>query len=579
MIQRFTHWFDEGQLNGDFVLGEFPEYSTDNWLNGTFQAGFDRYVEDHIGFRNFFVRLNNQIDFSLFGHINAEGLVKGKNNILYEYDYIRAYTGKDFIGEATISRTLNKLKFIQEHLKSALDIDVVLILEPSKARIQPESIPDSYLNDGLTTSNYDVFRQKARELEINLLDLNAYLMQVSDTIRYPVYPPYGIHWSEHTMSFVADTLIRFVESVSTIDIPEFSVETRFVEDSISASDYDAGMTSNLLFTLDQPPLPYPFFSFDKDTTKSRPMVLAVADSYYWNFYNTKVPKNLFANEAFWYFNAKVYPEFYSGEVWTHDLDLKSEVEIQDVIIIGITERFLYKFGWEFVEQLFEAYGPKYSGDIVEKYERKIRNYSTWFDQLQITAEQTSQNLAELIRSNAHDEAVRKDYETYITWYGERYFKGIVAGNETWSDSTRAKAKRNNRTFEEQLRMEAMYVFKSSEPNIYRKYELIQAYRDSIYADKTWLQLISKKAERYHLPLDEMVSVDAEYMAYRILKNETPLSRLIKHFESVIRNSPEWLEAIREKAEKQGVSLDEMVKMDATYMATEELKKQNSQDEK
>ena len=98
------------------------------------------------------------------------------------------------------------------------------------------------------------------------------------------------------MSFVADTLIRFVESVSTIDIPEFSVETRFVEDSISASHYDAGMTSNLLFTLDQPPLPYPFFSFDKDTTKSRPMVLAVADSYYWNFYNTKVPKNLFANE-------------------------------------------------------------------------------------------------------------------------------------------------------------------------------------------------------------------------------------------------------------------------------------------
>ena len=578
MIQRFFSVFEEGELNGDFVLSDCPEYTTDNWLNGTFQAGFDRFVEDHIGFRNFFVRLHNQIDFSLYDRINAEGLVKGKNNILYEYDYIRAYTGKDFIGEATITRTLNKLKFIQEHFKNEFNIDVLLVFEPSKARVQPDDIPERYLEDGITISNYEFFKQKADELGITNLDLNDYLVQVSDTSRYPVYPPYGIHWSEHTMRFVTDTLIRFIESVGNIDMPDFSVETRFVKDSISASDYDAGMTSNLLFTLGQEPLPYPFFSFKADASKTRPMVLAVADSYYWNIYNTRLPKNLFSNEAFWYFNAKVYPEFYYEETWTDDLDLKTEVEKQDVILIGITERFLYKFGWGFVEQLYDAYGPKYSGGIVEKYESKIRNYSAWFDQLQKTAEETGQNLEELIRLNAHDEAVRKDFETYITWYGDKYYQGLIAGNETWSDSTRAKADRNNRAFEEQLEIEAMFVFKSSNPKAYRKYELIQAYRDSIYNNAGWLQLIRQKAARYYLSLDDAVSVDAEYMAWQMLKKETPLSKLTRHFESVIRNSPEWLDAVREKALKEGVSLDEMVKRDATYMATEELKKQAAGDE-
>ncbi len=573
MIQRFFNVFDEGQLNGDFVLGEFPEYSTDNWLNGTFQTGFDRYVEDHIGFRNFFVRLNNQLDFSLFDHINAEGLVKGKNNILYEYDYIRAYTGKDFIGEATITRTMNKLKFIQDHLKENFDIDVILIFEPSKARIQPEFIPENYLKDGITVSNYEFFKQKAEDFDINYLDLNAYLKQVSDTIRYPVYPPYGIHWSEHTMSFITDTLISFIETTRKIDMPEFSVETRFVQDSISDSDYDAGMTSNLLFKMDQQPLPYPFFTFYPDTTKTRPGVLAVADSYYWNIFNTRVPENLFENQAFWYFNAKVYPDFYFDEVWTEDLDLKTEVKKQDVILLGITERFLYKFGWRFVDQIYEIYGPKYSGNIVEKYEINIRNYSALFDQLQKTAEKTGQNLEQLILMNAHDEAIRKDFENYLTWHGDRFYKNVIIGDTSWRDSIIAKAARKNLSFEQQLKEEAMFLFKSNKAEVYQKFKLIQAYRDSIYSTPGWLDLIRQKAARFYLPVDEMVKVDAEYMADQFIKNDTPFKKLVRQYESAIRNTPEWLEAVREKAEKNGVSLDEMVRKDAAYVATEKMKEQ------
>lgn len=572
MFQHLTRVFDAGKLSGDFVLSPIPAYSTDKWMNGSFQAGFDRYIEDRIGFRNFFVRLNNQIDLSLFGCVNAEGLVAGKNNILYEYDYIRAYTGGDFIGKRTINRSMNKLKFLQEHLKKEFNIDIILIFEPSKARVQPEFIPDRYLDEGISLSNYEYFKQKAEELNINHLDLNHYLNLVSDTIRYPVYPPYGIHWSEHTMSFVTDTLVRFIEAKRNIDMPEFSVETRIVPDSISASDYDAGMTANLLFTMPQPELPYPFFTFYQDTSKQKPRVLAVADSYYWNIFNTRLPQNLFANQAFWYFNAKVYPDFYFGEKWVKDLDIKKEVEQQDVILLGVTERFLYKFGWEFVDQLYDLYTPKYSGDIVEKYEISIRNFSQWFDQLHDSAVKKGVPLESLIRANAHEQAIKEEFETYLTWYGPRYYKRIIREDLPWRDSIVAKANRKGVDFETQLEKEAMFVFESNHPEIFHKHEVINAYVDSISNSQEWMKIISEKAENFYMPVDEMVKIDAEYMAWMYLKNETPFKRRVRFYENLIRNTPEWLATIKEKAREKDILLDEMIKMDATYMANEELKK-------
>lgn len=574
MIQHFTNMFEEGELSGDFVLAEIPEYSTVRWMNGTFQAGFDRFIEDHIGFRSFFVRLNNQIDFSFFNHVNAEGLVKGKGGLLYEYDYIRAYTGKDFIGKETIHRKLNKLKFLQDHLKSNYDIDIILILEPSKARVHPEFIPDRYLKHGISLSNYEYIRQASIEKGINLLDLNLYLNRVSDTIRYPVYPPYGIHWSEHTMRFITDTLVKFIESKRNIDMPDFTVENRFVNDSISDSDYDAGLTANLLFRPDQPELPYPFFDFKDDQEKDRPMVLAVADSYYWNIFNTRLPKHLFANQAFWYFNAKVYPDFYYEEVWTSDLDLTAEVEKQDVILLGITERFLYKFGWKFVDQLYEAYTPKYTGNIVEKHEIDIRNYSTWFDKLCDTALKINAPLKSIIRDHAREQAIKQNFETYLTWYGHAYYQRIIRENKAWYDSLVNKAKQKGVNTETQLAREADFVFKNNNPEIYKKKEIISEYIDSISKSEEWMEVIREKASQLYVSVDEMVKVDAEYMAYIYLMEETPLQKRVRHIEDQIRNTPEWLEAVRQKAENENVTLGEMIRRDATFIAKEQLEREN-----
>jgi len=541
-------------------------------MSGEFQTRFNNYIEDHIGFRSFLVRLNNQLDFSLFRKANAEGVVVGKNNILHEYDYIRAYTGGDFIGKNTINKKLNKVKFLQKHLKQNYDIDLVLVFEPSKARLMVETIPNRYLKKGVSLSNYEYLIQRSSELKINHLDLNELFVKAKDTTSMMLYPNYGIHWSEGTMPFVIDTLVSYLENLRNINIPEFDVERVVLSDTLNSGDYDVGKTINLLWKLPHQPMPYPTFTFNRNEEGTKPMVLAVADSYYWNIFNTRVPSNIFANEAFWYFNAKVYPDFYFGEKWVKDLNLKAEIEKQDIIIISVTERFMYKFGWNFIEQVYDLYTPEYTGDIIEKYEEQIRMDAGWFDQIVLKAQKDGIVLEEAIQKEAKYQAWAQETDVYLTWFGQEYFESVIRNDEKWNDAIKTKANENKKTYEEQLTEDADYIFRENKPEIQRKYNLIRHFYKSIHADPAWLSQVTEKARSYEMDIETMLRVDAEYMANQQITPPDPLAEKTKTYETLIRSDANWLESVRTKAEKRGISLDQMIQEDARYMAEQELKK-------
>ncbi len=571
VVQHGTKLFHVRPLDGDFVLAKRPSFSWKGWMNGDFQGRFNNYIEDHIGFRSFFVRLNNQLDFSFFRKANAEGVVVGKNNILHEYDYIRAYTGGDFIGKNTLDKKLNKVKFLQKYLKEKFDIDFVLVFEPSKARYMAETLPGRFLKNGVSLSNYEYLTQHASELKINHLDLNKLFLQAKDTTSALLYPKYGIHWSECTMPFVIDTLVSYLEYLRNADFPDYNIEKLYFSDTVSA-DYDIGKTINLLFRLPHPPMPYPKFSFSSQPEKQKPMVLAVADSYYWNIFNTTVPSNIFANEAFWYFNAKVYPDFYYGEKWVKDLDLKAEIEKQDIIILSVTERFLYKFGWNFIEEVYDLYTPQYSGNIVEKFERQIRMDAGWFDNIVLKAQKDGISLEDAIRQEATFQAWAQETDTYLTWFGQEYYESVIRNDRKWNEAIIAKAAENKKSYEDQLTEDADYIFRENKPTIHQKYNLIRKYVSSIRSDPSWLQQIAGKAASFEMDTTTMIQVDAEFMANQQLSQNTLLEEKTKTYIDLICADAKWLESVQKKAVERGISPDQMIQEDARYMAEQELKK-------
>ena len=116
---------DEPDLQGDFKELQIPVFSWRGFYKSDFQSKFDPWLEQNIGFHNSLVRLTNQLDYSLYRKPNAEGIVLGKQDYIFEYDYIRQITGRDYVGMNFIDEKLRRLKYVQDYLKVKHHIDFI----------------------------------------------------------------------------------------------------------------------------------------------------------------------------------------------------------------------------------------------------------------------------------------------------------------------------------------------------------------------------------------------------------------------------------------------------------------------
>jgi len=511
-LQKQFNLIPERELEGDFYLAEKPSLSWSSWYNSEFQANFDNYLEDHIGFRNFFVRVNNQIDYSFYRIPHAEGVVVGKEDQLFEYDYIRAYTGGDFIGEKLIDKKIRMLRFLQVHLKEAFNIDFVLVFEPGKASFYSEYIPDEYLQHERENTNYDWFVKKANEYNVNYINLNEYFTQLKGTTPYPLYPQYGTHWSIYGMSFAVDSMIRYIEKIRGIDMPEANIDTMQVEKHARRPDYDVGKTLNLLFRLrEKEPLAYPVYRFEEKPNHTKPMVLVVGDSYYWNIFNTRIPNNLFKNEAFWYFFSQVYPDSYFKPKSVYDLDIKGEVEKQDVIFLMITERFLYKFSWSFLEKAYGLYAPVSEYDQLLTYINEILSYDPWFNDVIRKARERNITLGEMLEIEASYEYQQQNPEKYYIFNGINFYINQIIHTPEWLESIKEKAAIQNINLDELLFSEAEYAFKNYQTEAYEKFAQIEQNKNKILMDSALFLRTKLLADKYFKTFEEMLQVQAEKM--------------------------------------------------------------------
>lgn len=511
-LQKAFHLISENSLSGDFILAEEPVFSVFSWLDGSFQPQFNNYLEQHIGFRSSLVRLDNQIDFSLYRKANAEGVVIGKEDFLFEYDYIRAFTGNDFVGEQYISEKMNRLKFLQKYLKNSLDIDLILVFEPGKASFYPEYIPDRYLSKEDPKTNYTAYLQTAQNLSLDYIDLNSYFQKLKDTSLYPLFPKYGTHWSIYGMSFAADTLLKAIEKIRNVDLRKVTFDSVFVSQQPLKTDDDVEKPMNLLFSLPPVEMAYPVFEFEMDSVANKPMVLAVADSYYWNIFNTRIPENVFANEAFWYFNAKVYPEFYAQALYVRDLNLQQEIEKQDIIFLMVTERFLYKIDWGFVDDVYKLYTPPELQLPVYDELTRILKDEVWFAGMIQTAKERKQDLDSTLWTEARYQFKKKNKLAYLSQFGSKYYEEVIHQDSTWSAGVEAKAKRKNLSYEQMLRIDADYMFKKNYPDLHKQFQSMQQYEKIVRNDSLLLNQAKIVADFYCCSIERAIEYKAKELA-------------------------------------------------------------------
>ncbi len=356
MIQHKFRFFEEKPLFGSYTLSEKPPLNKESWFLGKYQEKQEVYINEHTGFRTGWVRLYNQWNFSLLRRVSTSGVIVGKEDYLYEENYIRAYYGMDYVGQKQIVEMTRKLKALQDTLDRK-GITLSVIFAPGKASYHPEFIPDRYHQTRKVT-NYEGYRSQFKKQAIRYIDMHQWFESMKKTTPHPLFSKTGIHWSAYGQYLVVDSLTKYVSDVCNYEVPHFVLEKMTVSKIPERDDDDIVRAMNLFFKVSDLELAYPWFHPNRDVKKTDPKVLFISDSFYWGLFNSNVSHFLFNDGEFWYYNEQIYPATYTKETLVKDQNLDQKLKENKVVFILITDANLYHFGFGFVEMAAKAYGVK-----------------------------------------------------------------------------------------------------------------------------------------------------------------------------------------------------------------------------
>lgn len=451
----------ENPLTGAFeasVVPDLSDFTRSYWLNGTFQDTFNTRLENHIGFRNTLVRLNNQIDFSAFGQANAEGVIVGKYGELFEEDYLREATGLYYVGDEVWKRKAAQLKAVQDTL-AALGKTLVVVFEPGKATYYPERMPRKYRNVPAKKSNYQQMLKSFEYQQVNVLDLDAFFRQMKSKQTYPLFLKGGTHWSYYGAALAADTTMDYLSQKSGMKLPDMKIDGVKYLDTIRHPDNDIGMAMNLILPIRQKKPAYPIISYITANSK-RADALIVGDSFYFNWLNNYILSSVFGNFDFWYYNNNITHGNGIADGKTTDKNFREEVLKRDIIIIMITGRFHHAFAWDFDEQLYDLFFRGYR-DPEAYFANQLRSYDNEFKRMVTEASNLGISLEQRIGQEA-SYMFYKDHVNNPDKYQRRdelmklYIMGIT-GTPEWMEKIREKAKANGISVEEQLNKDAEWM--------------------------------------------------------------------------------------------------------------------------
>ena len=380
-IQMQFRIFEVKPLNGAVEQIESPTLSSKTWFNETYQSDIEKFLNQNFGFRNNLVRIYNQLAFWFYDKTTARNVVIGRQNYLYEENYIRAYYGRDYIGDSLIVERVKRLKAIQDVLAKSGKLLVVAIA-PGKAQFYPEYIP-THLKSDKAQTNYDTYLKEIISQGVNMMDLNRWFLSMKDTSAMPLYPKTGIHWSHYGADLFIDSLISFIEYHQDIDLPEYNVSAYALSEDYQVPDTDVEDGMNLFFTIDNFPMPYATIEVNQKG-KTKPKIMVVADSFFWQLYSLDVMSTVFDDGEFWYYNRQIFEPSRLEATPVMMVDCKKKVLEKDVVVLLTTDANLRQFPWEFDERIydelvvFDEQARLQKKQKIEEIIQTIRNSEDWY---------------------------------------------------------------------------------------------------------------------------------------------------------------------------------------------------------
>lgn len=405
-LQKSFQLINIKPLKGSYILNKKPDsLNFRTWFSGIFQKKYSSYYNDFLGFRPFLVRINNQIEYSLFNKVHTKLTVLGKNNHLFQSDYIDSYYGLDYVGENRVQDGINKLKLIQKKLNEN-NIQFILILAPGKASFMPENIPQFYAKHTKHKTNYDEYINQLKNSNINYIDFRQYFQMIKDTCRYPLFPLNGAHWSGYGCTIVSDSMNTYISKLMGINMPKQVSNGGYITNiDLKGSDEDLAIPLNIFEKVKNNNMYYPNIQYITNKNTSRPNALFIGDSYIYSFFQFyPYYENCFGqNTSCWGYNYLVkwdHGRKINKDIFVRNLNVEKEILSRDIIIILITQSNIKLIDNLFTDRLYNTLKDTINDSQIDKIIERIKSNKDWYDKVKQQAIEENILLDNMLRRNA-----------------------------------------------------------------------------------------------------------------------------------------------------------------------------------
>ena len=392
------------------IVVEKQELTFKTYLDGSYQEYLANLARQKTGFREFFSRCHNQIAYSCFGKIANKNVVKGLHHEFYLKGCLDDVTGKLLAkqygtvenakvdAQKNVEETLTLIDSLRQH-----GTQFLFVFCPTKTVVYPEYLPEAIKDSVLDFSLAEYYIELFKENDIPHIDFYNYFKTLKDTFPFPLYTRTGSHWSEATIPFVADSILRKLEAETGYHFPAIEVDNPNLTRDYSDQDGELETHIDLLLPLCKPKASRPVCTLRDTLGKDRPNLLVVGDGYFTPLQGSCFV-DAFKRWDFWLYNQTSIssrPELN----WKYLNQLQNTAETlkqADIVIALYTSNYLLNFMSGFTQsalQLYESGGVQ-EQEAIQSIMESIKNDPQWYGSIQQQAKERGISVEENLRRNA-----------------------------------------------------------------------------------------------------------------------------------------------------------------------------------
>ena len=527
VIQDWGGVFPVKPLKGVFEPTPKPELSFDNYKSNTYQKQIEKYVSEHFGMREHFIRLYNQYVWSAYNKTYCHFITPGKNGYLYYTLAVNEYYGlelpkhyksneeamKDSDAEL---RQMNKLR----HVLKDYGIEFLAFIAPDKPEVYPEYLPH---RDADTTTIHidDYFSRRMEETGFPFINMTDWFVCMRDTVSFPLFPKTDSHW-RYASIYAFDSLFRFINTLDgEAKFPTLHIGPPIAYESDKLEGDEE--TLNLLFRINNDKTQYKSnITVESDSTHRKPKVLFVGDSFIYSMTDFMPVPEIMADMEIWFYNNTAYEGFDNKTENVKDIDRLSHILNADYVVFYSAghqwREATYSFAKDALLQfcvcdsLFEStvttladkyrhsdgYDSLTEEELHEEIKRMLRNDPELIPGLEGEDMPTIRNIERIEKARFTNRIkADKDWLTTLQMYAIKQNIGI-------NDALQEETDRLTRN-EPLIRDE--FIFDTAVFIQMKKQEIIKSWRP----DPQIMQMIQQKAKERDLPIDVVLEQDAQWV--------------------------------------------------------------------